>query len=213
MAGQLADSLSWIQPGLSATLIWYDGMAETPDRRYVYQVAGPVLEIPPASPYFLLAPLEQSDFAGRLYRAEVSLADLRRFLGGCDVGEGGLTEDLDFVAVRRRAPPLPLLDAWGHNAPGEILPYRSDIDAFLPADSHPLFVTADAYRSLQREPDRFATTWICEECGEPEDAAVFLWTTHQDNVVQVRLSIENRGGVWTCRLCPFKIRKEATTHA
>lgn len=209
----MTDSVSWIQPGLRATLIWYDGLAETPDRQYVFQVAGPVLEAPPESPYFVLAPLGQSDFAGRLYRAEVSRGDLRKFLEGCDLAEGRMSDDLEFVAVRRRTPLLPVLDAWGERPPGEILSYLSDIGAFLPADSRPLFVTSDAYRNLQREPERFATTWICEECGEAEDAAVFLWTTHHDNAVQVRLSIENQVGVWTCRLYPFQIRKEVVTHA
>ena len=209
----MTDSVSWVQPGVRATLIWYDGVAETPDRQYVYQVAGPVLETPPESPYFVLAPSGQSDFAGGLYRAEVSLADLRAFLEGCDMAEGRMSDDLEFVAVHRRTPLLPLLDAWGEHAPGEILSYGGDIDAFLPADSHPLFVTSDSYRSLQREPDWFATTWVCEECGEAEDAAVFLWTTHHDDVIQVRLSIENQGGVWACRLYPFKIRKEVMTHA
>ncbi len=209
----MGESPAWIRPGVSGTLIWYDSMTEAPDRQYVYQVAGPVLELPPTSPYFVLAPLGESDFAGRLYRVEVSPTDLRKFLKGCDVGEGRLTEDLEFVLVRHRAPLLSVLDAWAESAPGEILPYRSDIDAFLPPDAQPLFVTADAYRGLQEEPDRFATTWVCEECGEAEDAAVFLWTTHRDNAVQVRLSIENQGGVWTCRLYPFKIRKEAATNA
>lgn len=209
----MTDLLSWIQPGVTGTLIWYDGMAETPDRQHVFQVAGPALEMPPASPYFLLAPLGQSDFAGRLYRAEVSLADLRRFLGGCDIAEGRLTEDLDFVVVRHRASLLPVLDLWEASAPREMLAYLGDIDAFLPSDDQPLFVTPDAYRGLQQEPDRFGTTWVCEDCGEAEDAAVFLWTSHHDNAVQVRLSIENRRGVWTCRLYPFEIRKEAPTNA
>lgn len=209
----MTDSLSWIRPGVTATLIWYDGTTEARDGQLVYQVAGPVLELPPASPYFVLAPLKQSDFAGRLYRAEASLADLRDFLGRCDVAEGRLTEDLEFVLAAHRAPLLSVLDRWGESEPRGLLPYLSDIDAFLPSDDKPLFVTPDAYRSLQREPDRFATTWICEECGEAEDAAVFLWTTHRGSAVQVRFSIENQGGVWTCRLYPFKIPKEAMTDA
>ncbi len=209
----MTDSVSWVKPGVRATLLWYDGVVETPDRQYVYQVAGPLLETPPESPYFVFAPFGHGDFAGRLYRAEVSPADLRKFLEGCDIAQGRMSDDLEFVAVHCRTPLLPLLDAWGERAPGEILSYLNDVDAFLPADSHPLFVTSEAYRSLQGEPDRFAATWVCEECGEAEDAAVFLWTTHHANVVQVRLSIENQGGVWTCRLYPFKIRKEVVTHA
>ncbi len=204
----MVESPAWIQPGLTATLIWYDGMGEMPGDYRLYQVSGPALGQSPASPYFLLAPLERSEFASRLYRSEVSLADLRGFLEGCDVAEGQLSEEMDFVAARRRTPLLPVLDAWGESAPGELLPYLGDIHAFLPADSQPLFVTADMYASLQREPDRFGTTWVCEECGEAEDAAVFLWTTHRGDVVQVRLAIENQGGVWTCRLHPFKFRKE-----
>ncbi len=210
--GAMTEAPAWIQPGATATLLWYDGTGERPDRSRLYQVAGPVLELPPTSPYFLLAPLEQGDFAGRLYRSEVSAEDLRRFLEACDLAEGELTEELDFLTAVRRAPVLPLLDAWAEAAPGEMVPYRSDIDAFLPAADHPVFVTADAYARVLREPDRFGATWICEECGEAEDAAVFLWTTHRDDVVQVRLAIENRGGVWTCRLCPFKFRKEEHPH-
>ena len=209
----MADFPIWIRPGVITTLLWYDGLRERPDDGRLYQVAGPALEQPPASPYFLLAPLERSDFAGRLYRSEVSLEDLRGFLGTCDVVEGRLTEELDFVAARRRAPVLPVLDAWGEMAPGELVPYRRDIDALLPPDANPLFVTEDAYRSVQREPDRFGAAWVCEECGEAEDAAVFLWTTHRDDVIQVRLTIENQGGVWTCRLLPFTFRKEERPHA
>ena len=208
----MKESPAWIRPGVITTLLWYDGVGNTPDHHRLYQVAGPALPQPPASPYFLLAPLEQSDFAGRLYRSEASPEDLRGFLGACDVAEGRLAEELDFVAALRRAPVLPVLEAWGGMTPGEIVPYRSDIDAFLPPDSDPLFVTEDAYASVQREPDRFGATWVCAECGEAEDAAVFLWTTHRDDVVQVRLAIENQGGVWTCRLHPFTFRKEGKPH-
>lgn len=204
---------AWIRPGVTTTLLWYDGMGETSDDYRLYQVAGPVLEQPPASPYFLLAPLGQSDFAGRLYRSEVSPEDLRGFLRACEVAEGRLTEDLDFVAARRRAPVLPVLDAWAQTASGETLPYDRGIDAFLLPDANPLFVTAEAFACVLRERDRFGATWVCEECGEADDAAVFLWTTHRDDVVQVRLAIENQGGVWTCRLHPFTFRKEEGTHA
>ena len=204
---------AWIRPGVTTTLLWYDGMGETSDDYRLYQVAGPVLEQPPASPYFLLAPLARSDFAGRLYRSEVSPEDLRGFLRACEVAEGRLTEDLDFVAALRRAPVLPVLDAWAQTASGEIVPYDRGIDAFLLPDANPLFVTAEAFASVLRERDRFGATWVCEECGEAEDAAVFLWTTHRDDVVQVRLAIENHGGVWTCRLHPFTFRKEEGAHA
>ncbi len=204
----MAECPAWIQPGLTATLIWYDGVGEARGGDRLYQVAGPVLEPVPASPYFLLAPLERSAFAGRLYRAEVSLADLRAFLGDLDVAEGHLSDELEFVATRRRAPLLPVLDAWGETAPAEVLPYLSDLNAFLPSDSGPLFVTPEAHAGLQREPERFGTAWICDGCGEAEDASVFLWTTHRDGFVHVRLAIENQGGVWTCRLHPFKFPRE-----
>jgi len=84
----------------------------------------------------------------------------------------------------------------------------SDLNAFLPSDSGPLFVTREAHAGLQREPERFGTAWICDGCGEAEDASVFLWTTHRDEFVHVRLAIENQGGVWTCRLHPFKFPRE-----
>lgn len=191
-----------------ATLIWFDGVGAPGGASRIYQVSGPLLAAPPRSPYFLLAPLELGDFAERLYRSEASLADLRGFLGGCEVAEGELTEDLEFVAARHRAPLLPVLDGWGDRSAGGVLSYQRDIDAFLPPDAPPLYVTAEAYASLQREAERFGRTWVCEECGEPEDAAVFLWTRHRAESIQVRLTIENQGGVWTCRLHPFHFPKE-----
>jgi hypothetical protein len=48
----------WIEPGQTATLIWYDGIQDRGDGGRTYQVADPVLDIGPASPYFLLVPLE-----------------------------------------------------------------------------------------------------------------------------------------------------------
>lgn len=207
----MMDIPSWIRPGLTGTLIWYDGVGEASDHQRLYQVSGPVLEAPPTSPHFLLVPVGQSDFAARLYRSEVSLSDLRVFLESCELTEGRLTEEMDFVAARRLTPVLAVLDAWGESAAGDTLAYHDDIGAFLAGDS-PLFVSAEAYARLQREPDRFGTAWVCEECGEAADAAVFLWTTHRETTVQVRLVIENAGGVWTVRLHPFEIRKEGSKH-
>ena len=60
----MAELPSWIAPGDAATLVWYSGRGESADGMPLYQVAGPALDIPPASPYFLLAPVEREDFAG-----------------------------------------------------------------------------------------------------------------------------------------------------
>jgi len=43
----------WIAPGDAATLVWDSGRGESADGMPLYQVAGPALDIPPASPYFL----------------------------------------------------------------------------------------------------------------------------------------------------------------
>lgn len=59
---------TWIAPGDAATLVWHSGRGEGAEGTSVYLVAGPALDMPPASPYFLLAPADRGDFAERLYR-------------------------------------------------------------------------------------------------------------------------------------------------
>ncbi len=203
----MAENTGWIQPGAAATLIWYDGVAETPSGR-VYQVAGPVLEAPLDSPYFLLAHVDRGDFASRLYESKVSLAELRDFLAGCRVAEGGLSPEREFVAARNEAALLPLLDTWVHQPAGEPLIFLADINAFLLNDVA-LFVTSESHAAVQREPERFAAAWVCEECGQADDQAVFLWTVHARRAIQVRLAIQATAGVWTCWLHPFRIQKES----
>lgn len=188
-------------------MIWYDGVGDASGGR-VYQVAGPVLEAPPDSPYFILAPEERSDFASRLYAAEVSVAGLSEFVASCRVLEGGLDDDCEFVVGRRETPLLPLLEAWARQPSGEPLAFRADINAFLRGDVA-FFVTPESHVAVQREPERFAAAWVCEECGEAADQAVFLWTVREARAIQVRLAIQNSGGVWTCWLHPFRIRKES----
>ena len=202
----MANASDWIQPGVGTTMIWYDGVGEAAQGR-VYQVAGPALEGPPDSFYFLLAPVELGDFASRLYASEVSLAELRGFLAGCRVAEGGLDPECEFVVARREASLLPLLDAWAREPSGEPRPFLADIHAFL-LDEVPLFVTPESHAAVQREPERFAAAWVCEECGQADDQAVFLWTAHAPRAIQVRLAIQNTAGVWTCWLHPFQIQKE-----
>jgi hypothetical protein len=62
--------------------------------------------------------------------------------------------------------------------------------------------------AAQQEPEQFATAWVCDECGEAEDAGIFFWTVHRGPVVRVCLLIHNDAGVWTCRLHPFEFAKE-----
>ena len=152
-------ALTWIEPGASATFIWHGAAAPRPGGGRLYVVSGPILEQPPASPYFILAAEEEGDFATRLYRGQVAL------------------------------------------------PYLDDINAFMPAAA-PLYVTAEAHAAAQREPEQFGTAWVCDECGEAEDAGVFLWTAHRGPRVRVCFLIHNDAGVWTCRLHPFEFAKE-----
>jgi hypothetical protein len=194
---------SWIQPGATATLIWHDGAGQRPDGVRLYAVAGPILAEPPASPYFILVSAEQGDFAGRLYRDQVGLAELREFLGGCVLVRGELMDEMQWVAVREEAPLLPVLEAWRRAEDRPLLPYLRDIGAFMPGEL-PLFVGEEAVTAAQREPERFATAWVCDECGEAEDAGVFLWTARQRGRVRVCFLIENDAGVWRCRLHPFE---------
>lgn len=73
----------------------------------LYQVAGPALDMPPASPCFLLAPVERGDFAGRLYRGEVGLQKLRGFLQDCLLARSEMNASLDRIAAGVETPVLP----------------------------------------------------------------------------------------------------------
>jgi len=199
---------TWIAPGDAATLVWYSGRGEGAEGMPLYQVAGPALDTPPASPYFLLAPVERDDFASRLYRGQVVLADLRGFLQDCTLARGEMSESLDRVAVRAETPVLPVLDAWRVTPVRPLLPYLDDIGAFLPGE-RPLFVTPEAYAAARQEREQFGTAWVCDECGEAEDAGAFLWTAHAGPTVRVCLLIQNDAGVWSCRLHPFEFLREA----
>ncbi len=200
-------ALSWIEPGASATLIWHGAAASRPDGGRLYSVSGPALEQPPAFPYFILASVEDGDFAGRLYRGQVTLRDLRVFLSRCRIAHGALVDEMQYVATGDEAPVLPLLDGWRDEVLAPVLPYLDDINAFMPAGA-PLYVTADAHAIAQREPEQFATAWVCDECGEAEDAGVFFWTAHRGMAVRVCFLIHNDAGIWTCRLHPFEFAKE-----
>jgi len=202
-----SDVLTWIEPGASATLIWHGAAASRPDGGRLYVVSGPILEQPPASPYFILAAEEDSDFAARLYRGQAALPELRAFLSRCRITRGALVDDQQYVATDEEAPVLAVLDAWRERPGPPALPYLDDINAFMPA-SAPLYVTAEAHAAAQREPEQFGTAWVCDECGEAEDAAVFLWTAHRGSRVRVCFLVHNDAGVWTCRLHPFEFAKE-----
>jgi hypothetical protein len=200
-------ALTWIEPGASATLIWHGAAASRPGGGRLYTVSGPAFEQPPASPYFLLAKVEDGAFAGRLYRGQVGLSDLRAFLARCRIARGVLVDEMQYVMAAEEAPVLPLLDDWRVEAGAPALPYLEDINAFMPASS-PLYVTADAHAVAQREPEQFVTAWVCDECGDAEDAGTFFWTAHREGAVRVCFLIHNDAGVWTCRLHPFEFAKE-----
>ncbi len=204
----MADTPEWIQPGAAATLIWHNGAGQRPDGGCLYAIAGPAFELSPASPYFLLAPAGRGDFAGRLYRGQADLDALRKFLADCVLVEGELTDEMQLVSARAETPALPLLDAW-RRAPGRpLLPYLADIGAFMP-DALPLYVDPEAHAAALAMPECFATAWVCDECGEAEDAGVFLWTERRGDRVRVCFLIQNDGGVWSCQLHPFDFAAEA----
>jgi hypothetical protein len=202
------DLADWITPGARATLVWYEAAQPGPDGIVMYQVAGPVLEQVPASPVFLLAPVERSGFAGRLYRNEATLVELRRFLDSCVLAEGWMSDALDCVFARTQARALALVDGWRTGPERPVVPYRRDLEAFL-CDDLPVFVSAAAYATAQGAAETFTTASVCAGCGEAEDASVFFWTLHHDGRVRVCLLIENEGGRWTCRLHPFEFEQEA----
>jgi hypothetical protein len=201
-------ALTWIEPGASATLIWHGAAASRPGGGHLYSVSGPALEQPPATPYFILASVEDGAFAGQLYRGQVTLQDLRAFLSRCRIAHGALVDEMQYVATSDEAAVLPLLDGWREEAGAPVLPYLDDINAFMPAAA-PLYVTADAHEAARREPEQFTTAWVCDECGDAEDAGVFFWTAHRGSAVRVCFLIHNDAGIWTCRLHPFEFAKEA----
>jgi hypothetical protein len=200
-------ALTWIEPGASATLVWHGAVAPGPGAHRLYSVSGPAFEQPPPSPYFILAPAEDDTFAAHLYRGRATLPDLRAFLSRCRIARGAFVEEMQYLAAAEETPVLPLLDEW-HAVPDRpLLPYLDDINAFLPGAA-PLYVTAEAHAAARREPQQFTTAWVCDECGEAEDAGVFFWTAHRDRTVRVCFLIHNDAGTWTCRLHPFEFAKE-----
>jgi len=197
----------WVAPGDTATVIWHNGMVEGRDGVRRYQVAGPVFDVAPGSPYFLLAPSRRDGFAAALYRDQVSLSDLREFLADCVLARAELVDANEFVATSAETPALPVVDAWRVASDRPCLPYMRDIGAFIP-DSRPLYVTDEAHDQARAEPEVFVTAWVCEECGEAEDAAVFLWTAHRDDKVRVCMLMENDAGVLNCAFHPFEFDRE-----
>ena len=198
----MTDLPDWITPGEAATLIWYDAVEAWPGGLRAYQVAGPVLEGAPSTPYFLLAPLAEDGFAGQLYRDGATLSELRRFLERCILAEGEMSETLELVLTRAEAPPLSVLDGWRALPERPLVPYHDALDAFL-GDGPPVYVSPEAYARAQGTSEGFATAWVCASCGEAEDAGVFFWTLARDRRIRVCLLIQNEGGRWTCRLHPF----------
>jgi len=170
-------ALTWIEPGASATLIWHGAVATGPGGGRLYAISGPALEQPPASPHFLLAPAEDDAFAApALPRA----GDPRR--------SPRLPRPLPHRPGRRgrrdavpggggRGAGAALLDDWRDAPDVPVLPYLDDINAFMPAA--PLYVTAEAHAAAQREPEQFSTAWVCDECGDAQDAGVFFWTAQR----------------------------------
>ncbi|HUG37307.1 MAG TPA: hypothetical protein VML54_10180 [Candidatus Limnocylindrales bacterium] len=200
----------WIRPGDTATLIWHNGAVEGRDGVHRYQVAGPIFDVAPASPYFLLAPAARDGFASELYRGQVTLADLRQFLGDCVLARGEMVDAMEFVAASAETPVLPLVDGWRGVSGRPRLPYEPEIGAFIP-ESRLLYVTPEAHALAQHAPETFGTAWVCDECGEAEDAAVFLWTAHREDTIRVCFLINNDAGVWTCSIHPFDIEKITST--
>jgi hypothetical protein len=204
----MTDLPAWIEPGETATLIWYDAVGGRADGFRIYQIAGPLLERPPHSPYFLLAPAGEGAFGSRLYRGLVTLAELRRFLSGCTLAEGRMDGSLETVVTRAEVPALAVLDAWRALPDRPLLPYLADISAFLPRDL-PVYVSPEAYTAARSAAETFERAWVCAECGDAEDMSVFLWTAHREQNVRVFLLIENESGRWTCHLHPFEFEKKA----
>jgi hypothetical protein len=203
----MADLPEWVEPGATATLIWHDGVVPGPGGLARYQVAGPLLEKPPGSPYLLLAPAAEGAFSDRLYSGRATLDDLRRFLSRCALAHGRVDPSLETAVTGAETPVLPLLDAWRALGQRPVLPYFADISAFLPRDL-PVHVAAEAHAAAIERAETFERAWVCAECGDPEDMSVFLWTAHAGSRVRVCFLIENEGGRWTCHLHPFEFERE-----
>jgi hypothetical protein len=186
---------SWIAPGDAATLVWYSGRGESADGMLLYQVAGPALDMPPASPYFLLAPVERGDFAGLLYRGQVGLLELRGFLQHCTLARGEMSPSLDRVAAGVETPVLPVLDAWRGAVARPLLSYLDDIGAFLPGGA--VVRPPEAYVAA-RPGARAVRDGFRDECGEaapqPSDGPA--------GPACACASSSRTTGVWSCRLHP-----------
>ena len=178
----MAELPKWIAPGDAATLLWYSGKGESPDGVPVYEVAGPAMEMPPASPYFLLAPADRDDFAAELYRGRIGVPELRDFLSTCVLARGQLNPSLEWVTAPLSSPALTVIDGWRALGERPVLSYLSDIGAFLPGD-RPLFVTPEAHAVAQETAEQFATAWVCDECGE-------AWNDADDLAAQIRAKNE-----------------------
>jgi hypothetical protein len=120
---------------------------------------------------------------------------------------GTLLPGGEWLAARQEAPVLPLLDAWDTAPERPLVSYEREIAGFLAGDAL-LRVSAEAHAGASSAAERFATAWVCEECGQAEDAAVFLWTRRRGERVRVRLLVENQAGLWTCHLHPFDFVRE-----
>lgn len=197
---------SWIAPGDSATLVWYDAAFDDPGGCRAYQIAGPLLDRPPRSPYFVLAPSADGAFSGRLYRDEVTVPELRRFLGTCTLARGRIDPSTESLVALDETPALAVIDDWRGVAGRPVSPYLPDISAFLPGDL-PIYASAEAHAAASRAEEAFGRAWVCAECGDPEDMSVFLWTARRDARVRVCLLIENEAGRWTCHLHPFEFER------
>jgi hypothetical protein len=159
---------------------------------------------------FLVSPVEQDEFASRLYEGQATLSDLVGFLERCALVRGRLVDGGEWLAALAEVAPLPLLDALDLVSDRPLVPYEREIGAFLPGNRL-LRVSPEAYARAAAAAERFATAWVCEECGEASDAGVFLWTRHRGDRVRVRLLIDNEGGVWTCHVHPFEWALEPAT--
>lgn len=203
----MSETPEWFRPGDRATLVWHGPRAERPGGPRVYPVAGPELAGPAPPTRFLLAPTERDEFAQRLYDGLVGLNGLRGFLAECRLARGELIEEGAYLSIHDEVPVLPLVEAWKSDAGRPVIPYLSDIAAFMPGDE-PLYVNPAAHAQALRDAECFRTAWVCDECGDAADAGVFLWTAHRDDGVRVCLVIHNDGGVWQVRLHPFEFPKE-----
>jgi hypothetical protein len=174
----------------------------------VYRIAGPLLAGPSESGCYLLAPAARDDFVARVYGGAATLAEIRALLGEAALARGALAEDGERLAVGDQVPALPLVEAW-RGVARPVLPYVPELEGVLLEDGL-LRLTPDAYRAIQAQAEVFQTGWVCEECGDPEDAAVVLWTAREGGRVRVCFVAEIEHGVWRCRLHPFDLAGEGS---